>query len=303
MSTQDAPPAGPVRAPFRRPSWSSLDAWLISQGRSHVVLACLASAAVAVAIALAVCVPRPTSVWIAALLGVESLLVAGLACWLVFPSASEPVKADEFAEAASDVSSTGDFAPEAAEVPATGEATPTTSEPPTSAPHDVSATEPADIDQATLNALDAETARADARRLDHARQLSARGQQILAFAGVAAGAGGVAYARSGGDDVLATLLGANLVLFGLTIFCALGCWRITEHSSLASAETLQDMAYQHYSAAPFDFQKQLVSLRAEVARRSVITQRAKALWARLAMTLLGLEVLHLLAIIAAEPHL
>lgn len=141
----------------------------------------------------------------------------------------------------------------------------------------------------------------DDRRLEHARQLTARGQQILAFAGVAAGAGGVVYARAEGDPVIASLLAANLATFLVTAFCALGCYRITEHRVLADADRLQEIAYKHYAGQPEEFQAQLIALRADVASRSVITERAKALWARLAMTLLAAQVLQLLAVIIAEP--
>lgn len=237
-----------------------------------------AAAAGALIIGMVVAVPRPGTLVLSTMSGLVALMVATAVLLGTLPAHAEAVSREEFEEAAEEVDPT-----EPQPLPPTEEKASMSSE--------------------TLAMLDQESARADERRLNHARHLTARGQQVLAFAAVAAGAAGAVYSRSDGDHAMAILLGGNLILFATTAFCALGDWRLTEHEVLLDADGLQALAYADYYEKPKDFQAQLVALRAEAARRSTITDRAKTVWARLAMSALAVQVLHLLAVIAAEPYL
>ncbi len=258
--------------------WTKLDAWLVSQERSSVAVGAAAAGASAVAIGMVVLVPRPGAVVLCAGSGALAFLLATVALLVTLPAHAKAVSRDEFEKAAGEVNPA-----EAQSHPdPKGEAV---------------------MSAGTLALLDQESARADERRLTHARHLTARGQQVLTFAAVAAGAASTVYSRSDGDHAMAVLLGTNLLLFALTAFCALGDWRLTEHQVLLDAQGLQQMAYADYYQNPQDFQAQLVALRAEAARRSKITDGAKTLWARLAMSALAVQVLHLLALIAVEPYL
>ena len=223
-------------------------------------------------------IPRPGTLTLCVESAVVVLLVAAAALLATLPAHAEAVSREAFDAAAEAVDPAEPLSPPAA----AGEVS--------MAPE-------------TLDLLDQESARSDDRRLTHARHLTARGQQVLAFASVAAGAAGAVYSRSEGDHAMAILLVANLILFVLTAFCALGDWRLTEHEVLLDADGLQKMAYADYHGTPQDFQAQLIALRAEAARKSKITDRAKTVWARLAMSALAVQVIHLLAVVAAEPYL
>jgi len=258
--------------------WTKLDAWLVSQERPPLLVGAAAAAAAALAIGMVVAVPRPGTLTLCVLSSVFAFLVATTALLGTLPGHAQAVSREEFEDAAEEVDPA-----ETQPVPA--------------------AESEACMMPETLAMLDQESARSDDRRLTHARHLTTRGQQVLAFAAVAAGAAGAVYSRSEGDHAIAVLLGANLMLFALTAFCALGDWRLTEHEVLLDADGLQTMAYADYYDKPQDFQAQLIALRAEAARKSKITDRAKTVWARLAMSALAVQVLHLLAVIAVEPYL